>query len=197
MPTRIIIMLLLVAVLGAASVELNARDPRSFERSLVRQSNLSIPGFVSGEDLEAGMFAPDINVMRADGSSFSSGIIGDWKPVYHFVILFLTACGSCTDDCLLSMQQLEKTHHGVRVVIISESPPGKLSEAARKHKVTIPVLYDKKMTSASAYRIKWGPRAYMVNGCGRIEYVQPSMLTCKETAEILDQVLAKVDQNAK
>ena len=193
MTMRVSCMLLLVIVLCVISAQLRARSPREFDRWLARRQNEEGRSLVSGEDLEVGMLAPNISVTRADRSIYDTTVLRGRRVA----ILFLTACGDCVADCLTAWQQLEKNQPGLTAIVISESPPGRISKLAAQHKISIPIVYDKNLESASSYRIKWGPRAYVVNESGRVEYVQPSMLACDEIASGVGQALSKEEDDVR
>jgi peroxiredoxin len=120
--------------------------------------------------IEAGALAPHFTLLALDGREYRLPDSLEGRPA--LLVFFKTTCGTCDLTFPYLNRLLDIYPEGWRLWAVSQDPPDRAADYARRVGIAGPVLIDAPGYEASRlYDPPATPTLYLVGSNGRIEYV--------------------------
>jgi peroxiredoxin len=144
--------------------------------------------------LEVGSLASHFTLLGLDGREYSLPRSLEGRPA--LLVFFTTGCATC-DLAFPYVNRLRDVYpEGWDLWAISQDPPDRATQYARKHDITYPVLIDAPEFAASKpYDPPSTPTMYLVGSDGRVEYTTEGFSKA-DVNEIASRLAAHVGAEA-
>lgn len=164
-------------------------------KALVFLCSLSLLAAACGEVPEkavVGITAPDFTLQDSEGNIWT---LSELKGQVVFVNFWATWCPPCREE-MPSMQRLYNRLPKDKfkmLAILSRDKPEEAEKFAAKHRITLPILYDRDNTAGPKYGLTGLPETFIVDKYGvlRNKYIGPAEWDSPRFEKLLRSYIAE------